>query len=54
MNKIEKSELLLALHAKLEEAKAKFVECEGATAGSISLGYVTGISAVIKIVTDDF
>lgn len=54
MNRIEKSELLLALHAKLEEAKAKFEEYNGTTAGNIASGYVAGISAIIQMVTDDF
>ena len=54
MNKIEKSELLLALHAKLEEASEAHKNAEYKSDYIRFLVYKSAIEDIIQMVTDDF
>ena len=54
MNKIEKSELLLALYAKQEEAKEKIKNSLSLEVITQARGEKRAIDAIIQMVTDDF
>ena len=54
MNKIEKSELLIALYAKQEETKEEFKKAQGPMAATLALGRKRAIDAIIQMITDDF
>lgn len=54
MNKIEKSELLLALYAKQEEAKEKIKNAQSKMVYIFATEYKRAIDSVIQMVTDDF
>lgn len=54
MNRIEKSELLLALYAKQEEAKEKIKNAQGEIAATRAKGEKNAIDAIIQMVTDNF
>lgn len=54
MNRIEKSDLLVALYAKQEEASESVKNAEYKTDYIRFLGYKSAIDDIIQIVRDDF
>lgn len=54
MNKIEKSELLLVLYAKMEEAEEKLKNAQSEVEIIRAQGSKLAICAIIQTVTDDF
>lgn len=54
MNKIEKSELLLALYAKMEETEEKLKNEQSEVEVIRAQGSRLAIGAIIQMVTDDF
>ena len=54
MNKIEKSELLIALYAKQEEANEKIQNAKNQVDRICAQARKSSINAIIQMVTDDF
>lgn len=54
MNKIEKSELLLMLYAKMEETEEKLKNAQSEVEITRAHGARLAIGSIIQTVTDDF